>query len=85
MVKEAELTNGISPENDEKPAVFTGKEVSGFHSILTMVLWLGPIYFNVFTVLASLLFLSAFNASMFVLSSSHSLSLVYSIVTDPGL
>ncbi|KAL8133798.1 hypothetical protein AgCh_009022 [Apium graveolens] len=64
MVKEAVLANGISPGNDVTPAIFTGKEVSRFHSILTMVLWLGPIYFNVFTVLASLLFLSTSNASI---------------------
>ncbi|KAL1820482.1 hypothetical protein ACET3Z_015351 [Daucus carota] len=64
MAKEAVLANGILPENQEKPAVFTGKPVSGFHSILTMVLWVGPIYFNVFTVLAALLFLSTFNASI---------------------
>lgn len=64
MAKEAVLPNGTLPENEEKPSVFTGKEVSRFHSILTMVLWLGPIYFGVFAVLASLLFLSTFNASI---------------------
>lgn len=54
MAKEAVLPNGTLPENEEKPSVFTGKEVSRFHSI----------YFGVFAVLASLLFLSTFNASI---------------------
>lgn len=39
------------------PTIFSAKETSVIHSLVTMVLWLGAIHFNVFIVLTSFFFL----------------------------